>query len=448
MTRRELLSTSAGAALAAPAGRKPNIIVMLADDLGYEDLGCTGSDYIRTPHIDGLAQGGTRFTHWYANAPVCAPSRGALMTGRYPQRNGVDSNGKALAVSEPTMAEVLRPAGYRTALLGKWHLGSTPETVPNARGFDRFFGFHNGCVDFFSHRYYWGEPGRVNFHDLWRDRMEVFEDGRYLTDMLGAEAERFIAADTSKPFFLYQAFNAPHYPMHAPPEKMRQFAGLPLERQVRAAMISSLDDAVGRIVQTLKRRGELDNTLIFFSSDNGATREPRGGLNQKPPEAGFNRPWRGYKFSLFDGGMHVPAILHWPGRVPAGKVNSGLAAHMDVLPTACAAAGIAAPGDRILDGRDVLPMAGGGASPHQELFWESGKQGGVRAGNWKLVLNGSDFDYSGARGYVAPAGEDAVFLSDLENDPGERRNLSGWLPERAAGMKQAWEQWRAAVAQR
>lgn len=427
---------------------RPNVVLMMADDLGYNDLGCTGSDYLRTPHIDSLARTGVRFSNWYSNAAMCAPARAALNTGRYPHRCGVPSNGPALPDREKPLPALFRDAGYRTALVGKWHLGLTPETGPNARGYAESFGFRYGCIDFFSHRTYWGEPNRVNSHDLWRDNEEVFEDGHYFTDLMEREAVSFLRRQSAEqPFFLSMMFAAPHYPMHAPAADIRPFAHLGLEQRVRAGMIASMDDAVGAVLHELNRRNLRDNTIVAFLSDNGATREPRAGLNQKPPVTGLNTPFRGFKFSFFDGGMHVPALVSWPAQLPAGSVNAGLASHIDILPTLCAAAGIAQPADRTIDGRDLLPMMrGAAASPHEAIFWADNRgQGAVRQGHWKLVMNGSDFDYSSGKGYVPLTGADAHFLSNIENDPGERRNLSTQQPGRASELEALWKDWRANV---
>ena len=446
VTRRSFLTAAAAAGLASGQRRRPNFVVMLADDLGYSDLGCTGFDVPKaTLNIDQLARTGTRFTNWYSNAPVCAPSRAALMTGRYPMRAGVATNGLALPASEKTIATLLKSSGYKTGITGKWHLGSDDLHSPNAHGFDTFFGFHSGCVDYYSHRYYWGEPRGVNYHDLYRNRTETFEDGQYLTDGIAREAVDFIGRNHRDPFFLYVPFNAPHYPMHAPAEYMRRFPDLPLEKQVRAAMLSSMDDAVGAITQALQKHRLTENTLIFFSSDNGATREPRAGLDQKPPVTGFNGPYRGFKFSLFDGGMHVPAIMNWPGVIPAGQVNAGVAAHMDVLPTVCGAAGVSPPVDRVMDGRDVLPMAQQKApTPHETIFWSNGPQTAARSGHWKLVRSGFLADGS-AETRRPMQGDDAIWLSNLERDPGESRNVAKQHPEIAARLSGAIDAWLASV---
>jgi arylsulfatase A-like enzyme len=447
LNRREFMLASAAAPMVqTPASSRPNFIILYTDDHGYHDLGCQGAGELKTPNLDALAASGARFTDWYSCAPVCAPSRAALMTGRYPIRAGVPSNGLALRPTERTIAALLKEQGYATAITGKWHLGSTSDTAPNAHGFDYFFGFHAGCIDFYSHRYYWGEPKTVNFHDLWRDRAEVFENGRYMTEMITEEAVRFIRASRARPFFLYCPFNAVHYPMHAPKKYVDRFPGLEPDRQMYAAMLAAADDGVGEIVATLEKLGLRQNTFIFFAGDNGATRELRAGLNQQPPRGGSNHPLRGFKFSLFDGGMREPAIMSWPARIPPRQVISEVGATMDVLPTFCAAAGISAPSDRTIDGRNVLPMVSEKArSPHETVFWDSGGQQAARRGNWKLVLNGMDADGS-ATSRERLKGEDAVFLSDLEADIGEKNNLRRRHPRVAEELTEAIQKWREEVS--
>ena len=448
LSRRDFLGTSAAAAAAGAAQpghgattRPPNVIIFLADDLGCHDIGAWGATDLKTPHIDGLASGGVRFTNWYAAAPVCAPSRAALLTGRYPIRAGVPNNGPALRPSEQTIAQVLKPAGYSTGIFGKWHLGSTPETVPNAHGFDRFLGFHSGCFDYYSHRYYWGEPRTVNYHDLWRDRTEVFEDGQYSTELFAREATQFIRDNRSNPFFVYLPFNGVHYPMHAPKKYMDRFPNLERERRTYAAMLSAVDDGVGEVMRTLRELHLAENTLVFFTGDNGATREPRAGLNQKPATAGNNAPFRGNKFSAFDGGMHVPMVMHWPGVIPKAQVVRQVGNHVDLLPTICKAAGVAPPSDRILDGFDALPMAISGAkSTHDAIFWSSGGQLAVRRGSWKLVKGGKVFDGT-PEGAKPLEGDDALFLSNVDEDPGESKNLRHQNPALADELVTLAEKW-------
>jgi arylsulfatase A-like enzyme len=369
------------------------------------------------------------------------------MTGRCPIRAGVGQNGNPLRASEKTIASVLKETGYATALTGKWHLGSTPDTVPSAHGFDYFYGFHEGCVDYYSHRYYWGEPKRVNFHDLWRNRDEIFEDGQYLTERIADEAVDFITGQQSRPLFLYAAFNAVHYPMHAPQKYVKRFPDLPKERQMYAAMLAAADDGVGRIVDAIERTGRRDNTLMFLLGDNGATTEKRAGLNGQYATAGNNTPFRGHKFSAFDGGMHVPALMHWPGRVPGGKVNHEIVMSADIFPTVCGLAGAPVPQDRTMDGRDIWPVVTqGGRSPHDYVCWSEGPQLAVRRGDWKLVLNGVTHDGT-PDGNEPLTGDDAVFLSNVKNDPGEQHNLRHQHPEVADQLQTLVHEWRKQVEQ-
>jgi len=443
-SRRALLSAGAAAvsgANAAAATRPPNFVLFLADDLGCHDIGAWGAGDLKTPHIDALAAGGARFTDWYAAAPVCAPSRASVLTGRYPIRAGVPDNGPPLRPSERTIASLLKPAGYATGIFGKWHLGSTAETVPNAHGFDRFVGFHSGCIDYYSHRYYWGEPRQVNYHDLWRDRTEVFEDGQYATELFAREAAQFVRDNRANPFFLYVPFNGVHYPMHAPRKYLERFPNLEPERATYAAMLAAVDDGVGQVVRALRELRLLENTLVLFSADNGATREARAGLGGRPATAGNNAPFRGNKFSAFDGGMHVPMVMSWPGTIPKGQVLRQMGNHVDILPTLSKAAGVAAPNDRTLDGFDALPLAVSKArSNHDAIFWSSGGQLAVRRGQWKLVKDGKVFDGTPA-GNQPLAGDDALFLSNLEDDPGESRNLRHQYPalvDELATIAQKW----------
>jgi arylsulfatase A-like enzyme len=444
MTRRDWLGGAVGLPVAASTGSaRPNVIAIVLDDLGNHDLGFQGATDVKTPHIDALAASGVAFTNWYSNAPVCAPARASILSGRYPARTGVPDNGGALTPGIATLGTVARSCGYRTAAIGKWHLGHAEATCPNAQGFDYFYGFHNGCVDYYSHRFYWGEPRRANFHDLWRNREEVFEDGRYLTERIAEETVAFIHRNRSNPFLAYVAFNAPHYPMHAPEKYTRRFAHLPLERRIYAAMVAAVDDGVGEIRRALKENGQLDNTLIFLLGDNGATTEKRAGLNQEYATAGDNGLLRGFKFSVFDGGLHVPGLMSWPARIRGGVRNGEVVMSMDILPTVCRAIGATAAG---VDGSDILDVASGSArSPHEAIFWSQGGQLGVRRGEWKLVIGGKTFDRS-PDGAKPLSGEDAVFLSNLDRDPGETKNLRRMHPNLVDELSTLASRWQATLA--
>jgi arylsulfatase A-like enzyme len=432
--RREFLAASAAVA-AQTVGRRPNIILILTDDHGSGDLGCYGAEDLQTPHMDSIARDGVRFTNWYSNAAMCAPARAALLTGRHPIRCGVANNGPELPSSQKTLARMLKEHGYRTGLVGKWHLGRVNSHSPQDHGFDSFYGFHAGCVDFYSHRYYWGPPAYPNFHDLYRNREEIFEDGQYLTERITEEAKGFLRSAGTQPFFLYLAYNAPHYPMHAPQKYMNRFKGLPAERRTYAAMLAAVDDGIGEIRALLRERGLERDTILFFGGDNGATTEVRAGLDGKPATAGNNRGFRGYKFSLFDGGTHVPGLMAWPGRIPAGRVSSQVGAHYDLAPTLLAAAGLPAMPEGYFDGVNLWPaISKGEVMTRGPIYWKNGPQEAMRKGQWKLTKNGYDAD-GGEDGRKPITGEDAVFLANLEQDPGEKVNLRRSFPQIVSQME-------------
>jgi arylsulfatase A-like enzyme len=420
-------------------------MVVVLDDLGCRDLGYLGAKDMQTPNIDALAGAGVRFPNWYSNAPVCAPSRASIVSGRYPANAGVAQNGLEMTPAIPTLGAQFKASGYRTAAIGKWHLGQEDRTCPNGHGFDYFYGFHNGCIDFYSHRYYWGEPKRVNFHDLWRNRTEIFEDGRYFTERITEETVEFVDRAKGTPFCAYVAFNAPHYPMHAPEKYMRRFAGLGPERKTYAAMVAAVDDGIGAIRKALEANGQAENTLLFFVGDNGATTERRAGLNQEYATAGQNGLFRGFKFSLFDGGVHVPGFLHWPARFRKGMEVQAAVQSMDILPTALEAAGLAAPGG--LDGVSLIPLIDGGKAPHEALYWNQGGQTAVRKGEWKLVMNGALYDRR-PEGNKPLAGEDTLWLSNLEEDSGESRNVRRLHPNVVDELATMANRWRESLVVR
>lgn len=432
----------------AETAKKPNLIVIYCDDLGYGDLSCFGSKEIRTPHLDALAKDGVRFTDWYSNCPVCSPSRASLLTGRYPARAGVTHilGGKrgtpGLPATEVTLAKALKPLGYRTAMFGKWHLGVSKESWPNAHGFDEFHGFLAGCVDYYSHIFYWGMGGKQGnpTHDLWHNETEVWDNGRYLTEVITEKSVEFIQRKSDAPFFLYVPYNAPHYPMHAPKKYLDRYPDLPPDKRIMAAMISAVDDGVGGIVQALKQSGQYENTAIFFSSDNGPSTESRNWLDGTEDlyYGGSAGVFRGHKGSLFDGGIRMPAILSWPGHMQGGQVCNKVGAMMDIFPTYLEIAGGKLPADRTIDGTSILPMVTKDAqSPHPDLFWAHEHQLAIRRGKWKLVLNGK-LDFTRSQ-------PDAVHLSDLESDPGERINLADKEPSITTELTTAVKAWAASV---
>ncbi len=426
------------------SARTPNIIIFLADDLGIGDVGCYGCTDIRTPQIDALAQTGVRFTDFYVAAPICSPSRAALLTGRYPARAGMSTErnvgsgeGDAgLPPSEVTLAELAKTRGYATGIVGKWHLGFTPDSVPNAQGFDFFFGFHASALDYFSHLYYLSDPYR---HDLFRNRQEVFESGTHLNELFAREAARFVEENARRPFLLYVAFNAPHYPMTPQPRFLEQYKEMPVRRRDYAALVAGMDEAIGRVMAAVRRHELAKDTLVFFTSDNGAAIE-----SQRGEGGGTNRPFRGHKKTLWEGGIRMPAVVSWPGTLPQGETRKQVTIAMDVFPTVAELIGAELPKDRTIDGRSWLPLLKDAKAPGHEtetVFFEWAGQQAARQGRWKLVRNGTILN---AGGKPAKAqGDDAVFLADLEVDPGEQKNLRKEHPEIAEKLLKLIDAWRA-----
>jgi arylsulfatase B len=438
-TRREFLASASLAprlapAAAQPAPRKPNIVLLFADDLGYGELGCQGNPEIPTPHIDSIARNGIRFTDGYVTAPVCCPSRAGLMTGRYQTRFGHEHNatGKrnldpavGLPLPEKTMADHLKAAGYATALIGKWHLGGSPAYHPQRRGFDEFYGFLHEGHFYYPPPYRGGltrlrvnEPPYDDNNPIMRGS-EPAEEPAYLTDALAREACAFIDRRRGQPFFLYLAFNAIHSPMQAPVALMKEFEGIRGEhRRLFAAMMRSLDNAVGQVLAKLTAAGLDQDTLIFFLSDNGG---PTAELTSS------NHPLRGGKGQLYEGGIRVPFLAQWKGRLRPGEVSGRLVSSLDILPTALAAAGSAPAsgldGVSLLPG--LLPEMTGGAQPRQERthFWRYGPNLALRRGAWKIVRQ------------TARGAQTKVELFDLANDPGEQNDLASREPARLREME-------------
>ncbi|MCI0689720.1 MAG: sulfatase-like hydrolase/transferase, partial [Sporichthyaceae bacterium] len=430
---------------------RPNIVVIVSDDQGYGDLSCMGATDFRTPRLDALAASGARFTSFYANSPVCSPSRASLLTGRYPARAGVRNilasyrETPGLPAAVPSLAAALRQQGYHTGLVGKWHLGFAEGCRPHDHGFDEWFGLLGGAHDYYSHLI-WAAANReivVNgrkgigflMHDLWEDGREVWHDGTYSTELFGERAVQFVrqAARRPEPFFLYLGFTAPHHPMHAPERYKQRFPDLPADRRIMAAMISAMDDQVGALMDELERQHVRENTLVFFMSDNGPSRQSRNWLDGRldPYYGASTGKMKGHKFSLFEGGIRVPAIMSWPARIPAGQVLDELAVAMDIFPTVLAAAG-GDPNYFDLDGKDITAVVTAGTpTPHEAVYWEIGVQTAVRRGNWKLVLNG----------LLIPDEPqmDPVFLADVEADMAESRNLADEYPSVVAELRELAE---------
>jgi len=431
----ELLGAAAGAALlpragvsgvawsaeAAPPTPRPNIILMLADDLGYAELGCQGCTDIPTPHTDSLAQNGIRFAQGYVSSPICSPTRAALLTGRYQQRFGHEYNpgpsayadaNFGLPLCETTLAERLKAAGYATGMVGKWHLGFTKELTPTGRGFDEFFGFLEGAHPYLPRV----RQGRILCGSMPVDERE------YLTDAFAREAVAFVENHRAEPFFLYLALNAVHSPLEATRSYLDRFPDIadPI-RQTYAAMTAAMDDAVGSVLGKLRELKLEEETLIIFLSDNGGP---------TPQTTSSNLPLRGYKGQMWEGGIRVPFLIQWKGHLPAGRLYDNPVSALDIHATALAAVGQPIKAEWGLDGVNLLPYLKGDdkQKPHEALFWRMGKRQAVRAGDWKLVVE-------------RPEPEPALF--SLAEDMGEQNDLAGRHPdtvEELLGLYRDWEE--------
>lgn len=404
----------------------PNILLIVADDLGYADVSFTGGGEIPTPQIDRIARNGIILTQFYVSQPFCAPSRAALLTGRFPQRFGMDNNPRepedleGMPPAEVTLAEVLRTVGHRTGIVGKWHLGATDDKHPNNQGFDSFYGTRFGGHQYFPGKKPGGKWG-FYFDNIERNGQKVPHE-RYLTNVFTDEAIAFMEGSRGDaPFFLYLAYTAPHTPLEAPDDLKAEFEGRFKDdkRVTYAAMVRSLDNNVGRILDWLEADGLAEKTLVIFMSDNG------GNTSQ----GASNAPFNGRKGDPLEGGVRVPFAAMWPGRIPAGTRSDAVVSAVDLFPTLCAIAGADTPEGIELDGRDFgsLLVSGGGDDVHQHLYWRQVEREilGIRDGDWKWghTRNGLEF------------------LFNIATDPHEKNNLLKREPERAAQLKEQFNTW-------
>ena len=443
VTRREFIGSAvattalagtAGIVSAAP-GKRPNVLFILADDLGYGDLSCYGRPDYTTPVIDALAKQGIRFTDNYAAAPVCTPTRCAYITGRYPQRLavGLEEPLKAsspddvgLPPGHPTIASLLKGNGYETALIGKWHLGWKPEFGPNRHGFDEFFGFLSGSADYFTHRSSDGRTGTRGpggAPDLF-ENLTPIERAGYLTDLLSDKAVEIIGRRHDKPFFLSLQYNAPHSPWEGPGDAAIDHTGHgpgPMieggSPKIYGSMVKSMDAGIGRVLKALGRAKLERDTLVIFTSDNGGERYS------------FNWPFSFQKMYLFEGGTRVPAIVRWPGRIPAGQVTAQAAITMDWTATILATTGTAPDPSYPLDGENLMPVCTGERDVHdRELFWRITGFDAARVGRWKYLRD--------------EAGE---HLFDLSIDPGEKADRKRRDTATFDRVKQQYLAWNAGM---
>lgn len=394
----------------------PNIVVIVSDDQGYADSSCYDHPKeVSTPNIDRLAAEGVRLTNGYASAYVCAPTRAGLLTGRYQQRFGFYTGGDSrvgLPLNEVTVAEVLKKQGYATAVIGKWHVGIEPEYRPLKRGFDEFYGFlGHGAHDYFNLKI------TNEYNSIYRNDKRINDTG-YLTDNLARESVSFVERHRKRPFFLYLPFNAVHWPLQAPQKYINRFDTGDKNRDIYLAMLTSMDEAIGKVLDALKRTGVDDNTLVIFFSDNGGARK----------NFANNGALRDFKQSVYEGGIRVPFIVRWPGKLPEGAVCDEPVISLDIVPTICAAVGARLPDDRVYDGKNMLPVLRAQTKKplHKILFWEDGvKQWAVREGKWKLLFNR----------------EGSLELYDLEGDIGEQNNLAKQNPEIVKRLQRAYTAW-------
>jgi len=416
----------AGSAVAAEP-RKPNVIVLLSDDVGYGEFGFQGGKDIPTPNIDSIAKNGVRFTSGYVAATYCSPCRAGLLTGKYPTRFGHEWNEGppatpgtefGLPLDQITIAQRLKAQGYSTYCVGKWHLGKGPKYIATARGFDEFYGT-------VANTPYLKPP---NFIDTRKsnDVTPVKDEDFYTTDAYADRAVDIIGKNKDTPFFLYLPFNAQHAPLQAPKKYLDRFPDIKDEkRQLFAAMMSGMDDAVGRVLAKVKEIGQEENTLIVFFSDNGG---PTVQTTSK------NGPLRGFKATTLEGGTRVPFCMQWKGKIKPGSTFDHPIQNLDILPTALVAAGGKVDPEWKLDGVDLMPYLTGAnpAAPHEALYWRFGEQWAIRKGDYKLCVNRID----GVK--TAPG------LYNLKEDIGEAKNLASAMPDKVKELQADWDKWSAA----
>ncbi|ADE53258.1 sulfatase family protein [Coraliomargarita akajimensis] len=446
--RIQLLATFACALTAVlSADERPNILIILADDLGYSDLGYTGSTEIESPVIDKLANNGVIFANGYVTHPYCGPSRAGLITGRHQARFGMEINATyspfdqhmGLPVDEPTFAKRLQPAGYRTGIIGKWHLGAAPQFHPNNRGFDYFYGFLSGGHDYFpesvnTHLELVLPNGKPNYGanegtllPLLRNKNAAeFDD--YLTTALSKDAARFVTS-SEQPFCLYLAYNAPHTPLQAPKETIAKYSHIKdPKRRIYAAMIDEMDAGIGLVVDALEQSGKLDNTLIFFLSDNGGC-VPQAWDSYS--DFADNGPFKDGKTSFYEGGTHVPFIAHWPAKLKP-QTYDNIISSLDLAATAVALAG----GDdsgKPLDGVNLIPFLTGETTgqPHEALFWRARGDH-----SWCVRTPRAKYLYQNGK-------SKGPELYNMEDDPYEQNNVVADYPEVRAQLAKLWNEWNA-----
>lgn len=436
------------AGLAKAQQRRPNVVLIFTDDQGTLDANCYGSTDLHTPAIDELARKGVRFTQAYAHA-VCCPSRALLLTGRHPQRSGIvnwtqgsrksnegNPTGTNLPESEVTLAEALRAGGYHTALFGKWHLGARDGQGPIDQGFDQFVGHLGGFIDNHRHFFLHGK----GFHDLYDQKQEIFRRGEYFPDLITDRAIAYIDEHLEDPFFLYLAFNIPHYPEQPDAKFVVRYRELEMPRRSYAAMVSTVDDRIGKVLEKLKDTGLRDDTIVVFMSDNGHSKEDKGPIDIDDHASEFPKghyysahggggntgKWVGQKGSFLEGGIRVPAIISYTRRLPQNVVRDQAIIAADWFPTLLDLCGVDRP-DVKLDGKSLLPLieSDDAPSPHDFLHWGWQRNWAIRQGPWKLL----------------GVNDQPRQLFNLDDDQPERKNHIKEKPDLAATLFQRHRQW-------
>lgn len=425
-----LLAMAGISAASAVPARKPNILLIVGDDMGYGDVGFHGCKDIPTPNLDALAAAGVRFTSGYVSGPYCSPTRAGLLTGRYQQRFGYEFNPggdkDGLPLTETTLAERLKAAGYVTGLVGKWHLGGLPAMHPQQRGFDEFFGFLGG-----QHSY-------ISANDMMRGTQPLKEMD-YTTDAFGREAQSFIEKHKAAPWFLYLAFNAVHTPMQATDGRLAKFQDIAdSRRRTYDAMMLAMDEALGGVRNKLLESGQQENTLVIFISDNGGPTMKGTTIN-----GSRNTPLRGSKRTTLEGGIRVPFIVSWKGKVKPGVFDQPVI-QLDLTVSALAAAGVVIQPEWQLDGVNLLPYLTGErrGAPHDALYWRFGRQMAIRMGDYKLVRYDQNADTQTGRDQAATAAR----LYNLADDIGESHDLAAAQPAKVKALQTKWDAWNATLA--
>lgn len=431
-------------------GSQPNVVILYTDDQGTLDANCYGSTDLHTPNIDRISEAGVRFTQAYAHT-VCCPSRAALLTGRHPQRSGVNSwtqgnmkgpGGLNMDLEEITLAEVLKSAGYRTGLFGKWHVGSHRDFGPTKQGFDQFFGFRNGFIDNYNHHFLHGR----GYHDLYEGTTEVFMDGQYFPKLMTERALKFVEENLEDPFLLYVGFNIPHYPEQSLEQFTDLYKDMPMPRRSYAAVMSTTDYYVGQILDKLDALDLTENTIVIFQSDNGHSAEDKGGIDVDNHTSGFPRghyysafggggntgKWIGAKGSFLEGGIRVPSIVSWPAKLPKGIVRDQAVTIMDWLPSLVEWCGGDLP-DVKLDGRSLQPVidSADAPSPHSVLYFQWQNNWAVREGDWKLIRQGKNST-----------------LHNLADENPEEKDYHEEKPEIVEALLDRYDEWAADVFDR